>query len=72
MTFRGVGVAIFDQFLDHRDHLGDVFRGPWHVIGRKRSKRGHILKIPAHGFLGNIANFASGFSSARIDLVVYI
>ena len=72
MALGGIGMALFNQRLDHRDHLGNIPRRAGHGIWLKRADSGHIFKIPANRLFGDLANRAACICGLRVDLVVHI
>ena len=81
VAFRGIGMAAFDQPLDHRHHGRDVFRGARHPVGLQSAQFTHVLQIPGDRLFGAFADQL--FQRAvrprllarqrrRVDLVVHV
>ncbi len=67
-----VGMALFDQHLNHRDHLGDIFGRARLERRAQRPQRVHVVMIPRDGFIGDVADIAATRSRLCIYLVIDI
>ena len=81
MAFGRIGVILGDQPFDHRDHLGDVARRAWLMVGGRDAQSRHVLVVPADGFLGAFVDqlFERALGacvlagqSGGVDLVVHV
>ena len=72
MAVRRIGVAIGDQLLDYRDHLGDVLSGARLHVGRQAAQRGDVLLKDAVCLFRQLANGDATLGGAGVDLVVHV
>ena len=76
MIVGDIGVAGFNQALDHRAHLGDMLGGARLDRRRQAAERGHVLVELLVGFFRDLADrLVEGqvgifLGGARVDLVV--
>ena len=64
MAFGLVGMAARHKLIDHRNHLGDILRGPRRMIRPRIAQCIHIGVVPGNGFLCALGD--QFFQRARI------
>ncbi len=67
-----IGMALLDEYLDHRDHLRDILRRPRHVVGLERDKLAHVLEKPLGRLCRDLADRAAALGGAGVDLVIHV
>ena len=67
---RFVRVTLFDQRLDHRDHVRDMLGRTWFDVRRHNAQRGHVLVVDPHELLGDFANRPARLDRRCVDFVV--
>ena len=72
MAFGNIGMALFNQRRNHRNHAVDEFCGTRFMVGRQRAKRRNILMKAADRIFAQPANINLAFSRACDDLVIHI
>jgi len=75
VAFRGIGMAVGDQALDHRDDLRDVLGCLRLDVGRELAidtQRGHVLAVGGGVLVGDRGDRGAEFLRRRVDLVVHV
>ena len=72
MPLSRIGVSLHNQVFDHSNHRRDVLGGTWHVVRFDRPHCPHVIKEPLDRLIRDIANAATAFSCACVDLVIHI
>jgi hypothetical protein len=67
-----VGVAAFDQLLDHRDDLRDVRGGVRLDVRRRHAQGGHVGAVGGGEPVGDRGDRHALFGSGGVDLVVHV
>jgi len=72
MAIGSVGMAAFDQLLDHRDDLRDVRGGVRLDIRRRHPQGGHVGVVGGGEPVGDRGDRHALFGSGSVDLVVHV
>ena len=70
VPFGGISVAAGNQPFDHSDHLANILGCARGLRRLQRTQGTHVIKEPLNGFVGDLADIATGFSGAGVDLVI--
>ncbi len=70
MAFRGIGMPVVDQALDHVDDLGDMARRRGLQVRRTHAQRAHVLAVGGGELVGDDRDRHALFAGGVVDLVV--
>ena len=70
MAVSGIGMATFDQLLDHRDDVRDVRSGLGLDVRCLHAEGGHVFQVSGSKTLGDRADRHPGLTRGGVDLVI--